>query len=450
MTFRADEYQRRPGRYEAGMPYRRCGRSGWTCRRSRSAVAQLRRRRAAGAPAGHPAPRLRPGRHPLRPREQLRPALRQRRAQLRHDLRPRLPALPRRADHLDQGRLRHVARPLRPGRRLAQVRHRVAATSRWQADGPGLRRHLLQPPLRRDDPARGDDGALDSLVRSGKALYVGISSYSGERTREAVAILREMGTPLLIHQPSYSMLNRWIEEDLLDVLDEVGGGLHRLLAARSGHADDKYLERHPRGFACGAGQVARPGAAHRGRPDPRAGAQRHGRSRAGSRWPRWRWPGRCATRGSPRCSSVRPVGRAARRQPRMPSATWTSPTTSSRRSTSTRSRPASTCGARTSAASFQVALPGLRQFGRPVSPEAARPDVVRALDATPLGALQPGVVQNLALVWEQDAAQEVPQQVSIVVVGHTWRVSALDGSRQWFDPTPAATVELPLAPLPAV
>jgi len=106
--------------------------------------------------------------------------------------------------------------------------------------------------------------------------------------------------------------------------------------------------------------------------------------------------------------------------------------------------------ARTSAASFQVALPGLRQFGRPVSPEAARPDVVRAIDATPLGALQPGVVQNLALVWEQDAAQEVPQQVSIVVVGHTWRVSALDGSRQWFDPTPAATVELPLAPLPAV
>ena len=64
-------------------------------------------------------------------------------------------------------------------------------------------------------------GALASAVRQGKALYVGISSYSAERTREAAArILRELGTPLLIHQPSYSMLNRWIEPDLLDVLGE--------------------------------------------------------------------------------------------------------------------------------------------------------------------------------------------------------------------------------------
>ena len=69
-----------------------------------------------------------------------------------------------------------------------------------------------------DTPLEETMGALDSAVRAGKALYVGISSYSGERTREAVAILRELGTPLLIHQPSYSMLNRWIEEDLLDVL----------------------------------------------------------------------------------------------------------------------------------------------------------------------------------------------------------------------------------------
>ena len=61
-------------------------------------------------------------------------------------------------------------------------------------------------------------GALDTAVRSGKALYVGISSYSAQRTKEAIAILRALGTPLLIHQPSYSMLNRWIEDGLLDVL----------------------------------------------------------------------------------------------------------------------------------------------------------------------------------------------------------------------------------------
>ena len=61
-------------------------------------------------------------------------------------------------------------------------------------------------------------GALDSAVRQGKALYVGISSYSGARTQEAIGILRQMGTPLLIHQPSYSMLNRWVEADLLEAL----------------------------------------------------------------------------------------------------------------------------------------------------------------------------------------------------------------------------------------
>jgi L-glyceraldehyde 3-phosphate reductase len=67
-------------------------------------------------------------------------------------------------------------------------------------------------------------GALDTAVRQGKALYVGISSYSDARTKEAIAILKRLGTPLLIHQPSYSMLNRWIEERLLDVLDEEGVG----------------------------------------------------------------------------------------------------------------------------------------------------------------------------------------------------------------------------------
>ncbi len=90
-------------------------------------------------------------------------------------------------------------------------------------------------------------GALDSAVRQGKALYAGISSYSGARTREAVAILRELGTPLLIHQPSYSMLNRWVEEDLLDVLEEEGVGCIAFSPLAQGMLTDKYLNGIPEG-----------------------------------------------------------------------------------------------------------------------------------------------------------------------------------------------------------
>jgi L-glyceraldehyde 3-phosphate reductase len=85
-------------------------------------------------------------------------------------------------------------------------------------------------------------GALDSAVRQGKALYVGISSYSDERTLEAISILRGLGTPLLIHQPSYSMLNRWIEEGLLDVLDEQGVGCIAFSPLGQGLLTDRYLE----------------------------------------------------------------------------------------------------------------------------------------------------------------------------------------------------------------
>ncbi len=90
-------------------------------------------------------------------------------------------------------------------------------------------------------------GALDSAVRQGKALYAGISSYSGQRTREAAAILRDLGTPLLIHQPSYSMLNRWIEDDLLDALDEVGAGCIAFTALAQGLLTGKYLKGIPEG-----------------------------------------------------------------------------------------------------------------------------------------------------------------------------------------------------------
>src|SRR6195256_863093 len=75
-----------------------------------------------------------------------------------------------------------------------------------------------------DTPLEETMGALDTAVRQGKALYAGISSYSAERTEEAIGILRDLGTPLLIHQPSYSLLNRWIEQELLDVLEREGMG----------------------------------------------------------------------------------------------------------------------------------------------------------------------------------------------------------------------------------
>lgn len=90
-------------------------------------------------------------------------------------------------------------------------------------------------------------GALDSAVRQGKALYVGISSYSDERTREAVRILRVLGTPLLIHQPSYSMLNRWIEDRLLDVLDAEGVGCIAFSPLAQGLLTDRYLDGIPAG-----------------------------------------------------------------------------------------------------------------------------------------------------------------------------------------------------------
>jgi L-glyceraldehyde 3-phosphate reductase len=98
-----------------------------------------------------------------------------------------------------------------------------------------------------DTPLEETMGALDAAVRAGKALYVGISSYSGARSREAVRILRELGTPLLIHQPSYSLLNRWIEEDLLDVLGEEGVGTIVYTPLAQGMLTDKYLDGIPEG-----------------------------------------------------------------------------------------------------------------------------------------------------------------------------------------------------------
>ncbi|HQR27498.1 MAG TPA: L-glyceraldehyde 3-phosphate reductase [Nocardioides sp.] len=92
-----------------------------------------------------------------------------------------------------------------------------------------------------DTPLEETMGALDHAVRSGRALYVGISSYSAAKTREAAAIARDLGTPLLIHQPSYNMFNRWIEPDLLDELEAQGMGCIVFSALAQGLLTDRYL-----------------------------------------------------------------------------------------------------------------------------------------------------------------------------------------------------------------
>ena len=147
-----------------------------------------------------------------------------------------------------------------------------------------------------DTPLEETMGALDTAVRSGKALYAGISSYSAERTVEAVSLLRRMGTPLLIHQPSYSMLNRWIEGGLLDVLGREGVGCIAFSPLAQGVLTGKYLGGVPAGSrasldgSLSENQLAAPILDTSGRwpRSPRPG---------GSRWPSSRCPGRYATSG---------------------------------------------------------------------------------------------------------------------------------------------------------
>jgi L-glyceraldehyde 3-phosphate reductase len=108
--------------------------------------------------------------------------------------------------------------------------------------------HRLDP----ETPLEETLGALDTAVRQGKALYAGISSYSPEKTREAAGILHDLGTPLLIHQPSYSMLNRWIEPELLDALGELGVGCIGFSPLAQGMLTDKYLDGIPSGSRAAA------------------------------------------------------------------------------------------------------------------------------------------------------------------------------------------------------
>jgi L-glyceraldehyde 3-phosphate reductase len=140
----------------------------------------------------------------------------------------------------------------------------------WMWDGPygewGSRKYLsasIDQSLRRlgidyvdifyshrfdpETPLEETMGALDAIVRQGKALYIGISSYSAEQTREAAAIARDLGTPLLIHQPSYSMLDRWIEPELLDAVGDLGMGCIVFSPLAQGLLTDRYLDGIPEG-----------------------------------------------------------------------------------------------------------------------------------------------------------------------------------------------------------
>jgi L-glyceraldehyde 3-phosphate reductase len=109
-----------------------------------------------------------------------------------------------------------------------------------------------------ETPLEETMGALATAVHQGKALYAGISSYSADRTQEAAALLRELGTPLLIHQPSYSMLNRWIEPELLDVLEDQGVGCIGFSPLAQGMLSDRYLDGVPEGS-----RASRPGSLSR-------------------------------------------------------------------------------------------------------------------------------------------------------------------------------------------
>ena len=247
MTYRVDEYRAASDRYDAGMVYRRCGRSGLDL----PAISL-----GLWHNFGDDVP------------------LERQQAILRR-------AFDRGVTHLDLannygppygsaernfGTL--FARDLRPYRDELIISSK-AGYDMWPGpygQGGGSRKYLvasLDQSLQRmgldyvdifyshrfdeTTPLEETMGALDSIVRAGKALYVGISSYSGPRTREAVAILREMGTPLLIHQPSYSMLNRWVEEDLLDTLEDEGVGCIAFSPLAQGMLTSKYLDGVPAG-----------------------------------------------------------------------------------------------------------------------------------------------------------------------------------------------------------
>ena len=194
-----------------------------------------------------------------------------------------------------------------------------------------------------DTPLEETMGALDTAVRSGRALYAGISSYSAEKTKEAYEILRDLGTPLLIHQPSYSMLNRWIEDGLLDTLGKLGVGCIVFSPLAQGMLTDRYLDGIPADSrAAQNGSLSRKMLSDETLERIRALNEIAARPRSVAR-------AACARLGAARrtryvCADRREQRRSSSRRTSPHSTSSTSPTTSSRRSTTTRSTRVSTSG----------------------------------------------------------------------------------------------------------
>jgi L-glyceraldehyde 3-phosphate reductase len=258
MTYRADEYKADAGRYEAGMPYRRVGRSGLDLPAISLGLwhnfgddvpierQQATLRRAFDRGVTH--------------------------FDLANNYGPPYGSAERNFGTI-------FARDFRPYRDELVISSK-AGYDMWPGpygQGGGSRKYLIascDQSLQRmgldyvdifyshrfdeTTPLEETLGALDAIVRSGKALYAGISSYSGARTQEAVEILLELGTPLLIHQPSYSMLNRRIEEDLLDVLGDTGVGCIAFSPLAQGMLTNKYLGGIPEGSRAAQGKSLDP------------------------------------------------------------------------------------------------------------------------------------------------------------------------------------------------
>ena len=229
---------------------------------------------------------VRPRHHPFRPRQQLRPAARQRGGQLRPPAARGLRRPPRRADHLDQGRLRHVARPLR---RRAAARASTCwpastrACAAWASTTSTSSIRTASTPTRR---SRRPMGALATAVQQGKALYVGISSYSrGARRPRWRRCCASWRVPLLIHQPSYNLLNRWIERRAAGHARREGIGCIAFTRARAGPADRQVPERRAgrRAHQPAGRRPLQQRASQRGEPRARARAQRASRSGAARR-----------------------------------------------------------------------------------------------------------------------------------------------------------------------
>ena len=258
MTFHADEYQAAAGRYEAGMPYRRVGRSGLDL-----PAISLGLWHNFGDDV---------------PIERMQATLRRAfdRGVTHFDLANNY-GPPYGSAERNFGSI--FARDFRPYRDELVISSK-AGYDMWPGpygQGGGSRKYLMascDQSLQRmgldyvdifyshrfdeTTPLEETMGALDAIVRQGKALYAGISSYSGERTREAVEILRSMGTPVLIHQPSYSMLNRWIEVDLLDTVGELGVGVIAFSPLAQGMLTNKYLDGIPEGSRAAQGKSLDP------------------------------------------------------------------------------------------------------------------------------------------------------------------------------------------------